>query len=70
MNEKSEWRPKTGDRYFFVSDDLCVGYATVTDNEWSDAFDRQRARRWAGNFFQTFAEAKEMADKVRKIFER
>ena len=67
MENSKSW-PQTGDIYFFVSDNLCVGRDKVTGNELSDAFDRQRARRWAGNFFQTFAEAKEMAAKVRKIF--
>jgi hypothetical protein len=61
---------KTGDYYFFVSDDLCVGSGVVTNQVWTDSYARQEARYLARNFFQTFAEAKEMADKVRKIFER
>ena len=60
---------KIGDYYFFVSDDLCVGHGTVTDIT-NDGYEVQTARRMAGNFFRTFEEAKEMADKVRKIFER
>lgn len=68
MKEKSESWPKAGDKYFYVSDDLCVGYCTVTDDVYTDVYERQTARRMAGNFFQTWEEAKEMAAKVRKIF--
>lgn len=66
LNSKS-W-PKAGDKYFYVSDDLCVGHGTVTNDIYSEQYDRQRARCYAGNFFQTFEEAKDMANKVVKLF--
>lgn len=66
MKEKS-W-PKVGDKYFYVSDDLCVGHSTVTNDIYSEQYERQRARCYAGNFFQTFEEAKYMANKVVKLF--
>lgn len=67
MANSKSW-PKEGDKYFFVSDDLAVGYCTVTDDIFSEQYERQRARCYAGNFFQTFEEAKEMADKVVELF--
>lgn len=67
MENSKSW-PQKGDRYFFVSDDLAVGYCTVTDNVYTDVYERQRARRMAGNFFQTWEEAKEMADKAYELF--
>jgi hypothetical protein len=66
MKEKS--LPKTGDRYYFVDLNLNVGHDTVTDDIHSVAYKVQTARHLAGNFFQTFEEAKEMADKVVELF--
>lgn len=66
MKEKP-W-PKTGDRYYFVDLNLNVGHGTVTDDIYSEQYERQRARCYAGNFFQTFEEAKDMANKVVKLF--
>lgn len=68
MKSKLKTWPKAGDKYFFVSDDLAVGYCTVTDDVYTDVYERQTARRMAGNFFRTFEEAKEMADKVVELF--
>ena len=68
MKLKSKTWPKDGDKYFFVSDDLCVSYDTFTEDAYTDDFDRQTARRLAGNFFQTLEEAKEMADKAYELF--
>lgn len=67
MANSKSW-PQKGDKYFFVSDDLAVGYCTVTDDVYTDGYERQRARRMAGNFFQTWEEAKEMADKAYELF--
>lgn len=67
MANSKSW-PQKGDKYFFVSDDLCVGHGTVTDDVYSDAYDRQTGRRMAGNFFQTWEEAKEMADKAYELY--
>ena len=68
MKSNSKSWPQTGDIYFFVSDDLCVGRDKVTANELSDAFGRQIVRRMVGNFFKTFEEANEMADKAYELF--
>lgn len=68
MEENSKSWPKKGDIYFFVSDDLAVEHGIVTDDVYSDAYERQTARRMAGNFFETFEEAKEMADKAYELF--
>lgn len=67
MKENSKSWPQKGDKYFFVSDDLCVGHGTVTDIT-NDGYEVQTARRMAGNFFQTWEQAKEMADKVVELF--
>lgn len=68
MKLKLKTWPKEGDKYFFVSDDLCVSYDKFTEDAYTDDFDRQTARRMAGNFFQTWEEAKEMADKAYELF--
>lgn len=67
MENSKSW-PKEGDKYFFVSDDLCVGHGIVTDEIYSEQYERQRARFCAGNFFKTFEEAKDMANKVAELF--
>lgn len=67
MENSKSW-PKAGDRYFFVADDLAVGYCTLPDNVYTDVYERQTARRMAGNFFQTWEEAKEMANKAYELF--
>ena len=67
MANSKSW-PQKGDKYFYVSDDLCVGHGTVTDDVYSDAYERQTARLMAGNFFESFEDAKEMADKVVELF--
>lgn len=66
MANSKSW-PQKGDKYFFVSDDLCVGHGIVTDIT-NDGYEVQTARRMAGNFFQTWEEAKEMADKAYELF--
>lgn len=66
MKEKS-W-PKKGDKYYYVTAALCVGYETVTDELYTDAYERQEARFFAGNFFETFEQAKKMADKAFNLF--
>lgn len=66
MKEKS-W-PQKGDRYYFVSDDLCVGHGIVTDDVYSDAYAQQTARRYVGNFFEFFEEAKKVADRAVELF--
>ena len=68
MKLKLKSWPQKGDIYFFVSDDLCVSYDKFTEDAFTDDFDRQTARRMAGNFFQTFEEAKDMANKVVQLF--
>lgn len=68
MKLKLKTWPKEGDKYFFVADDLCVGYGIVTDDVYSDAYAQQTARHLAGNFFRTLEEAKEMADKAYELF--
>ena len=68
MKLKLKTWPKEGDKYFFVADDLCVGYDKFTEDAFTDDFDRQTARRMAGNFFQTWEGAKEMADKAYELF--
>lgn len=62
-----DW-PHAGDIYYFVSDDLGVWHGIVTDDVYCYTYAQQKARKYYGNFFQTFEQAKEMAAKVRKIF--
>lgn len=68
MKENSKSWPKAGDIYYFVSDDLGVWHGIVTDDVYCYTYAQQTARKYYGNFFQTFEQAKEMAAKVRKIF--
>ena len=61
MANSKSW-PQKGDKYYFLSDDLCVCSDTVTGKELPDKFHKQIVRLFAGNFFETVEDAKEMVD--------
>ena len=68
MKENQKSWPQKGDKYYFVADDLGIASCTVTDM-YSDAYEQQRARRMACNFFKTFEEAENMAKMVFVLFQ-
>lgn len=55
------WRAKRGGTYYFI--DGCMNVIKMYD--YTDIFDN--ARYDCGNYFKTEAEAKEMAEKIKKV---
>lgn len=64
MKENQKSWPQKGDRYYFISDDLCICSDTITGKESPDKFHRQIVKLFVGNFFETFEEATEMLYKL------
>lgn len=58
-----KWRAARGSTYYFVYVDGCTNVMKITD--CNDIFDNTRYD--CGNYFRTEAEAKEMAEKIKKI---
>lgn len=58
---EGRWKPEYGDKYWFVDSDC-----EVLENVWhSDRVDAYRTK--LGNYFQTEAEAKEKAEKIKAL---
>lgn len=55
------WKPKEGEKYFFIFSRLSVGSTS------NNGFESDKARIRCGNCFRTYGEAEAMAEKIKKL---